>query len=611
MEKITKKKDINKEKINEILEKYNLKAPKKTQISDKNSKIQKKDEPIINVIKNIPQQVVSTQQRPIQKQAPQQVQQPVSPVPQQRPVQKQATQQVQPIQPVKPISQRPKSPQQAPQHIQPVPQPPQQKTISINNLLQKDTQDIINNKSIIPQAIVSKNHKNDFLSNNSTNGNGNNIYNMIPKINPQKQYSHLNSNPQNYPPPQKHSGSVKKITIHHNTNNPNTIPNQEEFQNTQHTQHTYYQNQNPRHMNVSPKQQIKTIITQPQKDIDINGNQTQDLSNTRTRYRIVKRKNTNTNTPDINYGYDESDSSLTNLEMQRQYLQEQQIKELEKLKFKKEQIMKIHNRKKEIELMKSIEKEKAKLRLIQTKQEDLNKLMNSTMNTNMNTTMQSQEKGNEKLNEKVININTASTLKNSNNKGSHIVNVDEKRTKKNMSLMKDVIDVIKQPTVITRVKSTKYDAPIVKDTVVEANIDSITNTANTVVKSIVLEEQTGMDTTIINNDTINMTDNIDSGAYKYYYKKDIKKFNLDINWGTPEELYNRDKMTEPLVILLNIKNLFPSNIIITINKDTRNLEEKIKILQNVYNFKKIKNFKDNLVNLLYNIFVYDDCITIQ
>ena len=38
MEKITKKKDLNKEKINEILEKYNLKAPKKTQISDKNNK---------------------------------------------------------------------------------------------------------------------------------------------------------------------------------------------------------------------------------------------------------------------------------------------------------------------------------------------------------------------------------------------------------------------------------------------------------------------------------------------------------------------------------------------------------------------------------------------
>ena len=51
MEKITKKKDLNKEKINEILEKYNLKAPKKTQISDKNNKTQKKEEPIINVIK--------------------------------------------------------------------------------------------------------------------------------------------------------------------------------------------------------------------------------------------------------------------------------------------------------------------------------------------------------------------------------------------------------------------------------------------------------------------------------------------------------------------------------------------------------------------------------
>ena len=49
MEKITKKKDLNKEKINEILEKYNLKAPKKTQVNDKK---QKKEEQIINVIKS-------------------------------------------------------------------------------------------------------------------------------------------------------------------------------------------------------------------------------------------------------------------------------------------------------------------------------------------------------------------------------------------------------------------------------------------------------------------------------------------------------------------------------------------------------------------------------
>ena len=45
---------------------------------------------------------------------------------------------------------------------------------------------------------------------------------------------------------------------------------------------------------------------------------------------------------------------------------------------------------------------------------------------------------------------------------------------------------------------------------------------------MVQKYQINMDTTIVNNDTINMTDNINSGAYKYYYKKDIKKFNLDV-----------------------------------------------------------------------------------
>ena len=53
---------------------------------------------------------------------------------------------------------------------------------------------------------------------------------------------------------------------------------------------------------------------------------------------------------------------LRYLEAQRQELQRQQMLELQRFKAKKAEIIKLNNRKKEIELMRSIEAEKNKLR---------------------------------------------------------------------------------------------------------------------------------------------------------------------------------------------------------------------------------------------------------
>lgn len=640
MEKITKKKDLNKDKINEILEKYNLKAPKKTQVNDKK---QKKEEQIINVIKSSTdtkytkpitvQQIHEAQPRP---KSPQ-VERPPSPkstrpksptveiketqqpqIHHQRPKSpQQQHQQQRPKSPQvniqRPQPQRPQSnpttqlqrpqPQHQPQRQQSIPQRPQsqpqrqqstppiptntQKTISINSLLKKDNQEMLNNKNTIPQAIISNNNSKDFLNNN--------IYNIIPKINPQKQYSHLDTSKVKQQR-QKQSERVKTISI-----NPNL---------SEDASQTY--------QGSLPSQQNKKQVEYVEEDVE----QHESLPQQKSRYRIVKRQRANNdqNIDNSNFtgndnGNDNGNSSLNNLELQRQYLQEQQRKELEKLKFKKDQIMKIHNRKKEIELMKSIETEKQKLRLLQNKQHDLNRLIQSQeiMNTKPEHNTQEQNK--------IININTATTLKNKH----QIYNVDEKKTKKNMSLIKDVkdvIDVIKKPSIITKVKSTIKDETIIKD-FDNSNVSSAVSSTDP--RTIIEPKETKKEVTTLepviikttkpntntNTTTTNTTNTINTDEqYKYYYKKDIKKHKLDVNWGTQEELYNREKMTEQLTLLLNIQPLFTTIVNKTIKKDIRTLEEKIKILQSVYYFKNIKKIKDSVIELIYNILVCDNIIDI-
>ena len=136
----TKKKELtNKERINSILEKYNLKTPKKTQLIDKKKDFQIKPK--------------STNNEPVK-------------------------------QPPKPINEPVKQPQQ-PQKTQPQQQPQQSKPqLSVNNLLNKDKQELTIQKTTMPQAIVNKNNSKDFI-------NSENMYNIIPKINKQKDYSHL------------------------------------------------------------------------------------------------------------------------------------------------------------------------------------------------------------------------------------------------------------------------------------------------------------------------------------------------------------------------------------------------------------------------------------
>ena len=301
-----------------------------------------------------------------------------------------------------------------------------------------------------------------------------------------------------------------------------------------------------------------------------------------------------------------------------------------KLKHKKEQIVKLHNRKKEIELMKSIENEKHKLRLIQHKQEELNKYLPYPETTLKDIHTNTPHN-------KVININTASTLKNNTQR---IYNVDDKKTKKNNLLMKDVkdvIDVVKTPIIIKKsnpinpmiepslhtldIKNTKLKEHVKKENIIkeevkneEEIIKAEVKNEEEIIKAEVKKEEDKKEH-VKNEEKIIKADikkeevkkkNFNNQPYHYYCKRDIKKYNLDVYWGTKEELYTTDKMTETLTMYLDIPPLFNHNCTINSDKDTKSLEEKIKILKKDYKCKNLSHFcKDNLIELLYKIYSYD------
>ena len=574
--KNTKKKDdINKKaNINAILEKYNLKAPKsKLAVKPIDYKIIPKSEDQIIHIAKKPQPIQQPNQQP-RPPSPQPIQQPIQ---QPRPPT--------PIQP-RPPTPPPRQPTLPPQQRPPPPRQQQIVTIPTNKNAQTNIQSLIDNdkkikeqqKNIIPQAIISKNNPKDFMSSG-------NIYNMIPTINPMKQYSHLEN--QNKTKPivkntETQSGIFKKISINPNLSEEESQNYKGGNQNTKSIQQQQQQQQQPQVRSIQQQPQVRSIQQQPQvrsiQQPQIRSIQIQNKDN------VSKSKNNISNNSVSN---NSESNTLTNLEIQRNELQEQQRKELAKLKFKKQQILSIHNRKKEIELMKSIDEEKQKLRIIQNKQNEFNTIMEKQLkNTN------------------TIHGTTSKQIP------KHLIyNVDAKKTKKNVSLMKDVVDVIKpnENTTVTHIKPMK-----------NFNTNFVTNTETKDVKPI--KEPKVIDTVKEKEqvkepvkETVKVKDKskkTKDEPYKYYTKKDIHANKLDIYWGTNEELYDTKTFTETLNMSLSIQPIF-KNYKTILEKDKTSLKDKQNILKSMHNFKHIDKFSENITDIIYKILTYDDNIKFE
>jgi hypothetical protein len=670
--KHTKKADEVKKKaeINAILEKYNLKTPKKSKVLDKTTNFQikpktkfntKVEEPIINVIKQEPTRTIIPT-RPI---SPQQTTRPISP----------------PQQPTRPIS----PPQQPTRAISPLQQPtraisplqqptraistqlirniekivkviPQKETkestkeiikpnVSVQTLLDKDKKIIEMKKNEMPKAIISKNNANDFFNNN-------NIYKIIPTRASERGTSERGTSERGtsergtserglqplalpcynkIPEPIKQSGeNIKRITINPNANEAevNFDSKYENFDNRNNNGNNYKKNIPERNIIIQNKNThsnynkrvspIANRLYTPNNNIN-NSNSNNNNNTNNTNY-VINNNDTNNNKNDSN--------ELNQLELRRIHLQEQQQKEIEILKHKKSQIVKLHNRKKEIELMKSIEIEKQKLRMIQQKQIELNNIMdkqmnegvtsNSNSNNNSNNNNNTNNNTNNKNHTKTINIGTTAKRI----PASLIYNVDAKKTRKNIPLYTENYKIepkvktnaeinVEEPkgareSSVQRAEPSRgaealVEEPKAETKIEETKVDNIINESRTTINIIKNKGARGAEALVEEPKVKIKTDNIieDKRTLEYYKKKDKKN---EIIFPPRAELYNTENFTEQLAISLGIQPIFNS---IKVNKDKLNLDDKKKLLKSIYEFTHLDKFNDKTLDVIYKILKYD------
>ena len=487
---------------------------------------------------------------------------------------------------------------------------------SIQKIINNDKKIIEQKKMEMPKAIISKNiHPKDFLSSS-------NIYNIIPTVKPTVkptqynthlqtipiQNTHLQTKPihipNHIPVPNTKSPTKNISVLEHNINNDinNNINNSKPI-----IQHGSGYVNTFKKITINPKlslddsqtykgevNEVRTSNSNPNSNLNSNLN---NLNNPKMHIekKIISPKIEST--PQIktistsrhkNFIQNENTSTMVNdLEMRRKVLQEQQQKELAKLKYKKEQILKIHNRKKEIELMKSIEIEKQKLRMIQNKQNELNNIIN---NQNSH-----QNGGN------VPSHSQSQTQKNI------IYNVDAKKTKKrefenftNNIIVKDVDNfknnkVVMQDLEITSHKIIKKDIDNFKSNKGGSSREPLVPSLEPLVPSLdkIEKDVKKKEKTKESNE-----------KYNYYSKKDKP----EIKWPTKTELYDTINFTENITIALDIQPVFGNKKLL---KDKTTLDERKIILQNTYNFKNINKFNNNIIHSIYKILEYDKIILIN
>jgi len=608
----TKKKDIK-----AILEKYNLKAPKKSKINNtpSNFEIKQNDPNKIIHVNTLP---ISQPPKPI-PQPPKPIQQPQSPIPQPpkpipqpaKPIQqppKPIPQPAKPIpqpskpipQPAKPIPQPAKPiPQPAkpiPQPSKPIPQPPkpiqhrpptppqeQFKKITINNVnntnSSKDEKDSIikiienNAKKLLetdkiaikmgtPKPVISNNNPRDII-------NSEKMRNFIPKI---RQLQNTNNNIVD-------GGSVS-TNNNINSNSGHGIIKKEEYKTikitgdsisnnnknittTNNSQNTNILNSSRNNITKTPdiKKQIKhslnrQITTKP----IINILNERSINEKQIKILNVNSNNNVNNSNNDNNGNDK----ITHLEKQRKELQKQQLIELERFKRKKAEILKLNDRKKELALINDIEQEKNKLRKIQEKQHELNNIYNSQINTPIQNTLDNKTKYASR------NI---------------ILDIDSKKTKKKISF----IDVPHLPTSKKPLK--QYSQTIETNT---KPLETITKPLETITKpdeTITKPDETNLKIKTKKNDK-----NLDE-PLKYYFKKDKP----ELKWPSRDELYNMTKYSNNLNMVISLPQFYNKKQ----NNDKTGSEEMIKALKDLYQLNNLNNgnFKNDVIIFLYKFLV--------
>jgi hypothetical protein len=324
---------------------------------------------------------------------------------------------------------------------------------------------------------------------------------------------------------------------------------------------------------ITAEKPLKTITIDQNDSVLSGGSKKQNLS----------RSKDNSETLEIS-------PELLELAKQRKALQEQQMLELKKFKEKKAQIINLNNRKKEIELMKSIEAEKQKLLKIQAKQHELNNIYNNQL-------QQSHREQQHSSSQVHFTQPHQNTIK-------QIPYFELKKTKKNMSEnnnkpskpsksieVKDFIPESKKDQI--QVKTIEKEDTARKDKPTEPEPENIPEKD----KDIKPEK----DIEVKAKKEVKEKKELKIGEpLEYYKKKDWEK----ITWPTKKEIYDETKFTEHInTMTISFVKLFKNP---KTSKDKATDKDIQKFLKNNYKFEHLDEFKPTLLKLLYKLLNYEN-----
>jgi hypothetical protein len=644
--KLTQLNTAKKAAIQSILEKYNLKTPKKSKTNavPVNYEIKPKDDnQIIHVSKSIPS--TPTYDNTIVKSEPRTTKsEPTSPIP------------------------RPSALAPAPAPIHPKPVHPsaqpsvpsgssgssileKAKIVSVKDLLERDKAVKEAKKHEMPPAIINTNLNGGSRGANSEGQGGKlNIYNFIPKVQPSLPNTNTNTNKQvssgggntiSRGSNSNDSNNIKRVSINPNLNEEDSLNYNgrdsklgnksvnkadsgiatQVLQEAATARAQAARTPSPiRHIQQEKLNKQERIVQQPRTQLSqpLENRKIQIQSNSgggnNKHTRAIKSMQQEQVREQQNQVETEGDNSgLRYLEAQRQELQRQQMLELQRFRHKKAEIIKLNNRKKEIELMRSIEAEKNKLRLIHAKQQELNEIYKSTVEKDTNNA--SMQNGGGVTMKRLVATE---------------YDVDAKRTKKNLA--NKARNKIIEPTDGDHIKSSKLKGVGTESSIVGV-VDKIVLEEDRKSKKPEKSARLGLDEVIEiiqdtpeikanekANEKANVKDKDNMKAkenekfqsqnqvkkelvpdepLKYYTKKDKKA--VSISWPTKAELYDTNKFEESLDVFLGLEPFFNRKQI----KNKATPEIIAKELKEEYGFQNLDKFKPELLNVIYKIIVGD------
>lgn len=288
-----------------------------------------------------------------------------------------------------------------------------------------------------------------------------------------------------------------------------------------------------------------------------------------------------TNTVESNIDHSNNDS-IKILERKRLELIKMQNEELQKLKMKKEQITKLSNQKKEQALLKSIELEKQKLfKIHQQKQKVTNLLQQQNIKP-----VQKQIQ-----NLPLKKLSTYDTINNLN--ANNIFNNNK-------------IPNVIEPIIINN--DTNLQNKVIQTNKNNYTLSNIITKDNNMQQKNILEKnvETNLEKNIetsCKNNTKNKYNNKTLEQYSYYTKKDFP----NIKWNS-DNIY-----TSTLQFINNISNNNLNN-----NNNNLSQDEQFNLLKSTYGFKHLDKLKETdklklpkLYNCLYNILFIENFIKIK